>query len=89
MFKKYMVGRKNIDISLLWAVIPSTLRTTDLEHYELLTKVIGNRTLQNRTNDLTLRKKLVSEKDQKEIMMKMSRHRRNERKAIKKFYDFF
>ncbi len=31
----------------------------------------------------------MKEKDQKEIMMKMSRHRRNERKAIKKFYDFF
>ncbi len=30
MFKKYMVGRKNVDISLLWAAKPSTLRTTGL-----------------------------------------------------------
>ncbi len=26
-----MVGRKNVDISLLWAAMPSTLRTTAVE----------------------------------------------------------
>jgi hypothetical protein len=29
MFQKCMVGLKNDDISLLWAAMPSTLRTTD------------------------------------------------------------
>ncbi len=33
MFKKYTVGRKNVDISLLWAAMPSTLRTTALKDY--------------------------------------------------------
>ncbi len=31
MFKEYMVGRKNVDISRLWAAMPSTVRTTALD----------------------------------------------------------
>ncbi len=27
-----MVGRKNVDIRIQWTAMPSTLRTTDLDH---------------------------------------------------------
>ncbi len=42
MFKKCLVGRKNVDISLLWAPMPSTLRTTGLMNvniYQMARKI--------------------------------------------------